>query len=152
MPVQWGGSILISCSPERLWSILVDAAADTDWRAPWVRSVRSLTPGPTRAGSRYESRYNFFRLLNETSTSEITAFDPPRRLAWRAEGPLAIGEGSYRLEPVADGTRFTLEATHAGRGVRRLLDGPFGRHLDRNVVPRQLAALRALAETPSGDI
>jgi uncharacterized protein YndB with AHSA1/START domain len=146
MTVAWGGSIVIRVSPDRLWEILIDADADTNWRAPWVRSVRSLTDGPVRVGSRYESRYNFYYVLSETATSEITEIEAPRLLAWRMLGRTSSGEGRYRLEPVDGGTRFTISATHTGRGLAHLVESPFVRHLQRTVVPHQLEALRTLAE------
>ena len=149
MAIDWGGSIIIAVSPERLWELLMHPDADTGWRAPWTRSVRALTQGPTAIGSRYESRYNFYLVVWATETSEITAMEPPRLLAWRTEGPRSSGEGRYVLEAVDGGTRFPLSATYAGRGLSRVLDGPFGRHLRRDVAPRQLAALKAMAERAS---
>jgi hypothetical protein len=146
MTVEWSGSIVIGVSPGRLWDVLLDPNADTDWRAPWVRSVRTLTEGPIRVGSRYESHYNFYVVVPATETSEITAIDPPRLLAWRTEGPRSTGEGRYVLEPVEGGTRFTMAATYAGRGLAGLIDGPFGRHLQRDIAPRQLEALKLIAE------
>jgi uncharacterized protein YndB with AHSA1/START domain len=150
MTVAWGGSIVIGVTPERLWEVLLDPDADTDWRAPWVRSVRALSDGPIEVGSRYETRYNFYFVVAETATSEITAIDPPHLLAWRMRGSMSDGEGRYLLEPTDGGTRFTIAATHTGRGPTRLLDRAFARHLNRSIAPRQLEALRALATRSSG--
>jgi hypothetical protein len=59
----------------------------------------------------------------QTMTSELTAYDPPRRYAFRVlDGPVrAIGKGT--MEPVGDGarTRFTLELDFEGHGIGKLL-------------------------------
>jgi uncharacterized protein YndB with AHSA1/START domain len=150
MSATWGGSVVLPHSPEDVWDFLTSEANDVNWRGPWVVSVRSLTPGPLRVGTRYESVYRFFGQL-QTVIVEVTELDRPRRMAWKQvdTATVASNVGSYDLEPVDSGTRFTVTGTFTSRGWRRLIDAPFARYLRNGPVQRQHAQLAAaLARQP----
>jgi hypothetical protein len=56
----------------------------------------------------------------------VTTLEPARRVDWQfIEGPLK-GRGGYRLEPVTQGTRFTLVADVRSTGVLGRLGPIFG--------------------------
>jgi Polyketide cyclase / dehydrase and lipid transport len=137
----WSGTIVLGHAPEVVWDFLTSEANDVNWRAPWLRSVRRLSEGPVSVGTRYESVYRFFG-RDEAVIVELTEVDAPLRLAWRQvnHGSLAINDGSYRLEPVVGGTRFTVTGIFASRGLSRLFDPPFAAYLNR-ASKRQLAQL-----------
>jgi hypothetical protein len=82
MSATWGKPTMLAQRPDVVWAFLASEANDVSWRAPWVRSVRKLTPGPPGVGTRYETNYLFFGRPERTIV-EITEFDPPRRMAWR---------------------------------------------------------------------
>lgn len=144
--------MVLAYPPDAVWDFLTSESNDANWRGPWVRSVRMLTPGPLHVGSRFETVYRFFGQL-QTIAVELTELDPPRRMAWRqVDGPPVVSSiGSYELEPVAAGTRFTVVGTFRSRGWRRLIDGPFAWYLQHGPVQRQhaqLAAALAFASPP----
>jgi polyketide cyclase/dehydrase/lipid transport protein len=142
MATTWGTSTLLDIDPEGLWAFLTSATNDANWRGPWLRSVRQMTDGPMRIGTRYESTYRFFG-REETVTTELTELDPPVRMAWRqvGTGSLAINDGTYDLAAVQGRTRFTVTGTIGATGWRRLILPAFGRYLNRAAVQqhRQLA-------------
>jgi hypothetical protein len=150
MSATWGGTTLLRHPPDVVWSFLTDDANDASWRAPWVRSVRSLTPGPLAVGRRYETVYSFFG-QRQVTIVEITELDPARRMAWRQvdEPTIAFNDGSYALEPVAGGTGFTVLGTFQSRGWRRLIDAPFAWYLRHGPVQRQHAQLAAALDARS---
>jgi hypothetical protein len=144
MSASWGGSTVLPYEPDIVWAFLTSETNDANWRAPWVVSVRQVTPGPLAIGSRYETVYRFFGQL-QTVIVETTELDPPRRMAWRqVDEPTVVSNvGSYTLEPVAGGTRFTVIGTFTSRGWRRLIDAPFAYYLRHGPVQRQHAQLAA---------
>ena len=144
----WGGTVVLDRAPAVVWDFLTSEANDVNWRAPWVRSVRRLTNGPLAIGTRYETVYRFFGRLEHVIV-EVTELDAPRRMAWRQvdSDTVVSNVGSYDLEAVGSGTRFTVTGTFASRGWRRLIDAPFAWYLRHGPVQRQhaqlVAALRA---------
>ncbi|HYN69724.1 MAG TPA: SRPBCC family protein [Candidatus Eisenbacteria bacterium] len=147
MSATWGGSIALSQTPELVWTFLTSEANDVNWRSPWVRSVRRLTDGPLDIGTRYSTVYRFFGRLEDVIV-EITELDPPRRMAWRQvdSDTVVSNVGSYDLESIEGGTRFTVTGTFVSRGWRRLIDAPFAWYLRHGLVQRQHAQLRAALE------
>jgi uncharacterized protein YndB with AHSA1/START domain len=150
MSTTWSGTILLEQPPEVVWDFLTSETNDVNWRAPWLRSVRKLSEGAFGVGTRYESVYRFFG-REEAVVTELTEVVAPRRLAWRqvGHGSLAINDGSYDLEPVDGGTRFTVTGIFASRGLARLFDPPFGAYLNR-ASKRQLAQLASSLRQPTG--
>ena len=130
--------------PEVVWDFLASETNDANWRGPWVRSVRRLSDGPLGIGSRYETVYRFFGRL-ERVIVEVTELDAPRRMAWRQvdSDTVLSNVGSYDLEAVDVGTRFTVTGTFTSRGWRRLIDAPFAWYLRHGPVQRQHAQLAA---------
>ncbi|HEX8024648.1 MAG TPA: SRPBCC family protein [Candidatus Limnocylindrales bacterium] len=144
MSVTWGGSIVLPQAPETVWAFLTTDANDATWRRPWVISVRALSEGPFRVGSRYETWYRFFGRPQRTIV-ETTVLEPPRRVRWsQVEDPtIASNVVTYDLEPVDGGTRFTVTGVFESAGWRRVIDRPFAWYLNHGPVQRQHAQLRA---------
>jgi polyketide cyclase/dehydrase/lipid transport protein len=144
MSATWGGTILLRHSPQVVWTFLTSESNDASWRGPWVRSVRRLSGEPLGLGTRYETMYRFFGQL-QVVIVEVTELDPPRRMAWKqVDGDaVAFNAGSYDLEPLEDGTRFTVTGTFESLGWRRLIDAPFAWYLRHGAVQRQHAQLAA---------
>jgi uncharacterized protein YndB with AHSA1/START domain len=144
MSATWGGTTVLAASPDVVWDFLTSEANDVNWRAPWVRSVRKLSDEPLGVGTRYETVYRFFGRL-EVVTVEITELERPGRMAWKQvdSDTVVSNVGSYDLEPVDGGTRFTVTGTFTSRGWRRLIDAPFAWYLRHGPVQRQHAQLAA---------
>ena len=144
MSATWGGSVVLDQPQEAVWDFLTSESNDVNWRGPWVHSVRRLSDGPLGIGSRYETVYRFLGRL-ERVIVEVTELDAPRRMVWRQVDSETIvsNVGSYDLEAVDGGTRFTVIGTFTSRGWRRILDAPFAWYLRHGPVRRQHAQLAA---------
>jgi hypothetical protein len=106
-------------SPGDVFEYVADVVRDVDWRAGITDSgIRS--GGRLGVGSVGYSAGPGFEAVWQVTTLE------PTRVDWEfIEGPLK-GRGGYRLETVAEGTRFTLVADVRPRGAMRLLGPVFG--------------------------
>jgi len=93
--------VVIDAPIERVWEVLADVEGQPRWMDE-MRSVRVLTPGPVRTGTRAEATV---RILGMTTTDPvtITEFRPPTRFAIAHEGSFT-GSGVITLESGADGT------------------------------------------------
>lgn len=83
----------------------MDWERQADWMldADRVRVVSSHREG---VGVRLAVRTRLFGIPAFTELMEVTDWDPPARLTIRHGGPVA-GEGTWTLEDVPGGTRFT---------------------------------------------
>jgi uncharacterized protein YndB with AHSA1/START domain len=76
---------------------------------------------------------------------EITAHEPPRRLAFRAIAGPVRPEGAYELEPVDGGTRVTFSLRCSPSGFSKLMTPLVAKTMRSEVA--QLDNLRAVLET-----
>ena len=134
----------IAASPDEVWAVLSDWERQSDWM-PDVAWMRLL--GPERElGARMKVKTKVFGVPLATDLVEVTAWDPPRRLAIRHVG-VVVGTGEWRLEPAAEGTAFTW--TEAFRMPPPLL-GDLGLWLyspwQRMMLRRSIRNLKLLAE------
>ena len=98
-------TVVLPCAPARAWELL------TDWegQASWMRDADRVTvvsPAREGVGVRLAVRTRLFGIPAFVEPMEVTSWEPPRRLVVLHGGPLA-GEGTWSLEPVTAGTRFT---------------------------------------------
>jgi uncharacterized protein YndB with AHSA1/START domain len=114
-------SVEISRRPDDVFAYVTDPAHFAEWQEAVVRATR-LDTGPVEAGSKLTLTRKLGK-REQTMTSELTEYSPPRSYAFRVvDGPVrAIGSG--RLEPLDDGarTRFTFELDFEGHGIGKLL-------------------------------
>jgi uncharacterized membrane protein len=112
-------SVEIARSPEDVFAYVADLPRHPEWQDGLV-SVTVETDGPSRVGTRVIHRRKLGPKTVAT-TSEITAYDPPRVLGFRGiDGPIR-GEGSQRVEPVGDGSRVLFERELEGYGLGKLM-------------------------------
>jgi carbon monoxide dehydrogenase subunit G len=96
--------ITIGASPERVWEVLSDWERQPSWM-PDVAWMRVL--GPQRElGAKLQVRTKVFGVALATDLVEVTAWEPPRRLAIRHVG-VVVGTGEWRLAAAPGGTAFT---------------------------------------------
>ena len=99
---------IIEAPPEGVWAVLSDWERQPEWM-PDVARIRLLRT-ERELGARLEVRTNVFGIPLATDLVEVTAWEPPRRLAIRHVG-VVVGTGEWRLAPAPTGTAFTwLEA------------------------------------------
>jgi uncharacterized membrane protein len=79
---------------------------------------------------------------------EVTAYEPDRRLAFRAIAGPVRPEGSYELTPLNGGTRVTFALHYTPGGLAKLMTPMVARTMRAEVA--QLDRLRAVLEEPPG--
>ena len=97
--------IVLPVPVEEAWTALMDWERQADWMldADTVTVVSDQREG---VGVRLEVRTRLFGVAAFTEPMEVVGWDPPRRLDI-SHGSLVAGTGSWTLEPVEGGTRFT---------------------------------------------
>ena len=93
--------VVIDAPIDRVWAVLADIEGQPRWMHE-MKSVRVLTPGPVRVGTRGEATVRVFGMAT-TDPVTVTEFEPPTRFAIDHEGSFT-GGGVITLEPGADGT------------------------------------------------
>jgi uncharacterized protein YndB with AHSA1/START domain len=139
-------SVEISRSPEDVFAQLSDVPSFSDWQEGVVSArVEGDAPMGPRARVRFTRRVLGGR--EQTMTSEMTEFAPPRSFAFRGiDGPIrARGRGT--VEPIGDGrSRFTFELDFEGHGFGKLLV-PLVRRQAKREVPITHANLKRRLES-----
>jgi uncharacterized protein YndB with AHSA1/START domain len=114
-------TVEIDRSPEDVFAYVTDPSRFPEWQDAVV-SARLEGGGPVQQGSRVQLTRRMGK-REQTMTSELTEYSPPRSYAFRViDGPVrAFGKGGF--EPLGEGdrTRFTFELDFEGHGIGRLL-------------------------------
>jgi hypothetical protein len=103
-------STTIDAPAERVWDVLADTSAWSDWDSGVVK-----VEGEAGEGKR-------LRITSELNPKraypvKVTAFDRPRRMAWKGGMPLGLFTGirTYTLTPEGEGrTRFDMREQFTG--------------------------------------
>lgn len=147
-------SAIIDASPERVWQFVGDPLAERAWRQPELQQLELLDDGPVDVGSRYRGVTRVMGRENRYINA-LTEYDPPRRVAWRAEqasGPIA-GGGSYELQQIGESqTRFELTLDYRPTNMLGRLLMPVIELLAGPVLQRFVLSLkRAVEATADGE-
>ncbi len=97
--------IVLPAPPDTVWAVLSDWRRYAGWMVD-VAWVRPLTAPHEGVGMRLAIRTKVLGLPLVTDRLEVTAWEPPHRLAIRHLGGIR-GWGEWRLRPRAGGTAFT---------------------------------------------
>lgn len=97
--------ILLPVPLEEAWTVLLDWERQADWMLD-ADSVTVVSEQREGVGVRLAVRTLLFGIPAFTEPMEVIGWDPPRRLEIR-HGSLVSGAGTWTLEPVEGGTRFT---------------------------------------------
>ena len=81
-----------------------------------------VTPGPTGVGTRYREVIRLLPGLTAEMWSEITAYEPERRLAYRFSGMGMDGLLDYEFEATGEGTLIVQRQSLHPRGLLNLLN------------------------------
>lgn len=135
---------------EKAFALTNDIDRAMEWLPAGVR-IEKLTPGPTRAGSRYrETRRILGR--DDTEIYEVTVYDPPNRSEVCADGTKGTagrGEFRFRVDFAAEGpdaTRVVLNGSAARLGCVGILLYPVVRGIMKKHIVADLAGLKAWIE------
>ena len=113
-------SVLISCSPEKVFAYVANIDNDIYWRSGVTESGLRSEP-PVGVGS-----IGYAGNGKLETVYRVTTFEQDR-VDWEfIEGPF-LGAGGYRIEPEGDGTRFTLVADVRPSGLMKLMGPIFSR-------------------------
>ena len=123
-------SVVIERPVEDVWAYVSDPTNNTVWQGP-VIEVDSL---PTiEVGTEVTEVMKFLGRRVET-TWVVTEHEPMHRSAVEtSSGPVQM-RGSYLLEPVDGGTRFTMETDMDAHGFFKLAEPVFARMARRKAV------------------
>lgn len=139
-------SVEIDRSPEDVFAYVTDPSRFAEWQEAVVRASR-LDEGPMRTGSSISLTRRVGK-REQTMTSELTEYAPPRSYAFRVvDGPVrARGRGTF--EPLSNGerTRFTFELDLAGHGIGKLLVPLVVRRQAAKELPESHASLKKRLE------
>lgn len=141
-------SVLVRRDPATVFALV----SDVDRYPEFLRGLTRWQPcdeGAVGVGSE-------FRVLMQVGSIEaggrvrVVTWDEPACIAWRSVAGID-DRGRWRIEPVADGSRLTLEIDFRLEGpVRWLVERLAARIVDRNVQATLLAARRLLERPPVG--
>jgi carbon monoxide dehydrogenase subunit G len=98
-------AIVLPVPPAEAWAVLMDWERQADWMLD-ADSVTVVSEGREGIGVRLAVRTRILGVPAFTEPMEVIGWDAPTRLVIR-HGSLVAGTGTWTLEPVEGGTRFT---------------------------------------------
>jgi hypothetical protein len=107
---EYRASTIIKASPERIWSILTDAAKYPEWDPAAEKIEGNIALGQTVTAYTKLSPGRAF-------PAKVTEFVPGRKMTWTGGMPLGLfkGERTFTLVPQGNGTvEFTLREVFSG--------------------------------------
>jgi uncharacterized protein YndB with AHSA1/START domain len=159
MAVSFDTVLVISASPERVFSTMTDLDGWSTWMKGLVR-VEKLTDGPVGVGTEWrETRKMMGKEGSEVF--DITAFDPPRSMSLHVDGAKgASKKGHYRFDyrfeeepngPQGTATRVVMHGEIDIPGFMAKVMGKLFIGIFKNACDRDLVALKEFLEgTPEG--
>jgi hypothetical protein len=100
-------SIVVESSPDAVWAVISDLDTHTTWR-PALKEFRKVSDGPVAVGTQIREVLEW-RGREIVIDDVVTAFERSRRLGIRGGWKAADFELNLVLEPVADGTKVTMD-------------------------------------------
>ena len=134
----------VRAAPEEVFAFLVDLTNWPRWQSD-MKTTTLLDGQPATTGARY--RY-VSKAMGQTfdSTVRLVRVEVPREVAFEGEWAGMIRpSGRYLVEPVAEGTRITLNPHPETRGMGRILAPLIGLMIKR-LNRQHLIALRQTLE------
>jgi uncharacterized protein YndB with AHSA1/START domain len=132
-------------APEQVFAFLADGENNRRWRSGVLDIRHKSGQGQ---GAIYEQGVKGPFGRRVPADYEVTAYEPDRRLAFRAIAGPVRPEGSYELTPLNGGTRVTFALHYTPGGLAKLMTPMVARTMRAEVA--QLDRLRAVLEEPPG--
>jgi uncharacterized protein YndB with AHSA1/START domain len=139
-------NIEIARPPDEVYAYVTDPSRFPEWQHDVVR-VRVQQGRPPGVGSRFTTTRRIGR-VEQTTTQEVTAADPPRRWAARGvDGPFRPS-AEVTVEPLdgGAGSRVTFALDFEGQGIGRLLPLEVIRRMAAKGAPRSYRNLKERLE------
>lgn len=105
-----------------------------------------VTPGPTGVGTRYHEVIRLLPGVTAEMWSEITTYQPERRLGYRFSGLGMDGELEYEFETAAQGTLVVQRQSLRPRGLLKLFS-PLIQWSFARVAGKRLESIKNLLES-----
>src|SRR3954447_6338410 len=107
---SFAAKTIIHAAPDKIWSILTDAAGYPVWNPTVTKVDGRIAPG---------ERVTVHVTINPGRAFPVTVstMEPPNRMVWRGGMPLRLftGERTFTLTSQADGTvEFAMRETYSG--------------------------------------
>jgi uncharacterized protein YndB with AHSA1/START domain len=101
-------TIVINQPVEQVFDYVSNPVNLPEWQGPPVeiRDLQQTTPAQLREGDRFTTVLGFLGRRYETPT-EVSAYEPNRRLSYRGTGGPVPTQIAFIFEEVPGGTRFT---------------------------------------------
>ncbi len=101
-------TMVINQPVERVFNYVSNPANLPEWQGPptEIRNLQQTTPDQLREGDRFTTVLQFLGRRYETPT-EVSAYEPNRRLSYRGTGGPVPTQMIFIFEEVPGGTRFT---------------------------------------------
>jgi uncharacterized protein YndB with AHSA1/START domain len=106
--MRFGYTIVINQPVEKVFDYVSNPANLPEWQGPptEIRDLQQTTPGQLREGHWFTTVLRFLGRRYETPT-EVSAYEPNRRLSYRGTGGPVSTQMTFAFEEVPGGTRFT---------------------------------------------
>ena len=111
-------TVTIRRSPQDVFAFLADGTNNPKWRDGVASIHHSKGDG---VGAVYTQKVKGPGGREIDADYEITTYDPPRRLAFKAIAGPARPEGEFLLEPQDGGTRITFKLWWEPKGLKRAI-------------------------------
>ncbi len=134
-------SVEIARTPADVFAFLADGTTNPQWR-DGVTDVR-LKSG-NGIGAIYEQGVKGPFGRRVPADYEITAYEPNRRIGFRAIAGPVRPEGAYELEPAAGGTQLTFRLSCSPSGLSKIMTPMVAKTMRSEVA--QLDRLRGILE------
>jgi len=139
-------NILINAPIQQVFHFVADPVDMLNWLSGLVKN-QDVPQGPVEVG---QSWTQFVQVMGRKFEyiREVTAHDPPRRIAWRFTAMGIDGIGYCELEPAEGGTKivFGLDYTYPRLLLGGLLDKMLMEKLANREAQSSLVRLKALLE------
>src|SRR5438270_5061561 len=123
--------VVAKVPPDKAFQYVADIKRHAEWGMDDMK-VDPVTGGPTKVGSRFNAVGHLLGKPNP-STVTVTAYEPPRRLAFDAEDKSTIFLHEFRFTPQNGGTLIERELTGKKRPVVQAILFPlFKGAIDKN--------------------
>ena len=119
-------TIVINQPVEKVFNYVSNPVNLPVWQGPptEIRDLQQSTPGQLRVGDKFTTVLQFLGRQYETPT-EVSAYEPNRRLSYRGTGGPVPTQITFIFEEVPGGTRFTHTQEVEPRGLFGLAESLF---------------------------
>ena len=135
--------IFINRPPQEVWDIISNPANIAQWSSN-TESAEWTSEGPPGVGS---TQRDVGKVLGRKieSTSEITAWDPPKVFGQKSTSGPVPWESMWKLEPKENGTQLTVRAGAELGGFFKMAEGLVVKQLVK-MMDTNIEALKLLLE------